>query len=92
MSFRVILTIEVDQTGNGLAIQTPVPVQLTHERGKWVGECLSPAVSTDVCDGMQEALIACAEQVAAELQGAVIERPMIIGRITPDDIPVDMFR
>ena len=92
MPFRVNMTIEVDQVGNGLAIQTPVPVQLSCRRGQWRGQCETPPVSTDVCDSMQSALVACAEQIAAEIQGAVIERPMIIGRITPNDIPDNIFR
>jgi hypothetical protein len=92
MSFRVNMTIEVDQVGNGLAIQTPIPVQLSCRRGQWRGQCETPLVSTDMYDGMEGALVACAEQVAAEVQGAVIERPLIIGRITPNDIPASIFR
>jgi hypothetical protein len=92
MDFRLNLTIEVDQVGNALAIQTPVPVQLVHQRGQWQGFCDTPPVSTDVFDSLEEALVSCAQQVAAEVQGAVIERPIIAGRITPADIPKDMFR
>jgi hypothetical protein len=92
MDFRVNMTIEVDQVGNGLAIHTPVPIQLIHQRGQWQGQCESPPVSTLVCDTLTEALVGCAEQVAAEVQGAVMERPLILGRITPDDIPSNMFR
>jgi hypothetical protein len=91
MDFRVQVIVEVDQVGNGLAIQTPLPMHLVHERGQWRGECESPPVSTLVFDRMEEALVACGEQVAAEMQGAVMERPMVLGRITPDDIPTDMF-
>jgi hypothetical protein len=87
MDFRVNITIEVNQVGNGLAIHTPVPVQLVYERGQWRGECESPPVSTLVFDRMEEALVACGEQVAAEMQGAVMERPLILARITPDDVP-----
>lgn len=92
MDFRVNMTIEVDQVGNGLAIHTPIPIQLTYQRGQWQGRCESPPVSTLVCDSLSEALVACAEQVAAEVQMAVIERPMILGRITPEDIPSNVFR
>lgn len=92
MDFRVNLTIEVNQVGNGLAIQTPVPIQLVHERGQWRGICENPAVNTMACESMQEALVACGEEVAAEMQMAVNERPLILGRITPDDIPTNMFR
>lgn len=92
MNFRVNITIEVDQVGNGLSIQTPIPVQLVCERGQWRGQCESPPVGTEVHDRMEDALVACAQQVAAEVQMAVIDRPVILGRITPDDIPKNMFR
>lgn len=91
MDFRVNLTVEVDQVGNGLAIHTPVPVQLIYERGQWRGECENPPVQTEVFDRLEEALIACGTQVAAEMQGAVMERPLVLGRITPDDVPNNMF-
>lgn len=86
MALRVNMTIEVDQVGNALAIQTPVPIQLVRERGQWFAQCENPPVTTVVFDSMEEALVACGEQVAAELQGAVIERPFIAGRITPADV------
>lgn len=92
MDFRVNITIEVDQVGNGLAIQTPIPIQLVYQRGQWQGQCESPPVSTVASESMEATLVACAQQVAAELQMAVMERPMILGRITPDDIPGNMFR
>lgn len=92
MDFRLNLTIEVDQVGNGLAIHTPVPVQVLYQRGQWQGQCEKPPVTTEVSPSMQEAVIACGEQVAAEMQGAVIERPLILGRISPDDVPGNMFR
>ncbi|MBI4581555.1 MAG: hypothetical protein HY718_17790 [Planctomycetes bacterium] len=92
MHFRLNATIEVDQVGNGLAVQTPVPIQLAHRRGQWQGLCEAPPVTTPMFDNLEEALIACAEQVAAELQGAVAERPLIAGRITPNDIPKNVFR
>ncbi len=92
MGFRVNCTIEVDQVGNALAIQTPVAIQLVYQRGQWLGQCDNPQVSTLVFDSMDEALIACSEQVSAEMQGAVIERPFIAGRITPNDVPNHMFR
>jgi len=91
MEFRVNMTIEVDQVGNGLAIQTPIPIQLVHQRGKWRGECESPPVSTPTFDHLEEALAACGQQVAAEVKGAVMERPLILARITPDNIPTNMF-
>jgi len=91
MDFRVNFTIEVAQVGNGLAIQTPTPIQLVYQRGQWQGRCESPTVSTDMFDSMEEALIACADQAAAETQAAVIERPLLLGRITPQDVPKNMF-
>jgi hypothetical protein len=91
MDFRVNITIEVDQVGNGLAIQTPIPIQLVCQRGQWHALCETPPVTTEVHDSMEDALVACAQQVAAELQMAVMDRPIIMGRITPDDIPQNMF-
>ena len=91
-AFRVNLQLEVDQVGNGLAIQTPVPVQMICQRGQWQGRCESPPVATDMFDSLEKALAACADQVAAEVQGAVIERPLILGRITPADVPGQFFR
>ncbi len=86
MNFRVNLTVEVDQVANALAIQTPVPIQLDYSRGKWQGRCDSVPVTTDKLDSMEEALVACARQVAAEAQMAVEDRPVIAGRITPADV------
>ena len=91
-AFRVNLTLEVDQVGNGLAIQTPIPIQLIYQRGQWQGQCESPPVATEMFDSMEQALVACADQVVAETQSAVVERPLIAGRITPNDIPWNIFR
>ncbi|HSW44875.1 MAG TPA: hypothetical protein VLM89_04830 [Phycisphaerae bacterium] len=84
--FRINMTVEVDQKGNGLCIQTPVPVQLVHEQNKWRLQCATPPVATDLFDDMEEALIAGARRVGDELQAAVIERPLVAGRITPDTV------
>lgn len=92
MDFRVNMTIEVNQVGNGLAVQTPVPIQLMHQRGQWQGRCDTPPVETPMFKSMEEALVACAQQVADEMQAAVCERPVVAGRITPNDIPQSMFR
>ena len=91
-SFRVNLTIEVDQAGNGLVIQTPVPIQVIHQRGQWQAMCESPRVTTVMFDSLEQAVVACADEVAVEVQGAVIERPLIAGRITPADVPSHLFR
>ncbi len=91
MAFRVNLTIEVDQVANALAIQTPVPIQLVCDRNRWQAFCESPPVATEVFDSMEQAVIACSEQVAAEVQMAVEDRPVVLARITPDDIPAGMF-
>ncbi len=91
MSFRVNITVEVDQVGNGLAIQTPVAVQLVCERGQWYGQCINPPVTTDMFETMEKAMVACAQEVGAEVQAAVVERPLIAGRITPKDV-AGMFR
>lgn len=92
MDFRVQFIVEVEQAGNGLAIQTPVPIQLVREHGQWRGVCESPPVKTLGFDDLEQALVACSQQVAAEAQGEVMERSMGLNRITPEDIPKDMFR
>jgi len=89
--FTLNLTVEVQQVGNGLAIQTPVPLQCAYTSGRWQAFCETPPVETDRVNTLEEAIIAGARQAAAELQGAVIERPLIVARITPDDIPEGMF-
>ncbi len=90
--FRVNVTIEVDQVANALAIATPIPVQLVRGRKAWFGQCDSPPVKTADYQTYEQALTACAAEVAAEVQAAVIDRPVIAGRITPDDIPEGIFR
>ena len=37
MDFRVNMTVEVDCLGNALAVQTPLPIQLVYQRGRWRG-------------------------------------------------------
>jgi hypothetical protein len=89
--FIVNLTVEVQQVGNGLAIQTPVPMQFAYETGRWRAFCETPPVETPKLESFEKAIIAGARQAAAELQAAVIERPRVLARITPDDIPEGMF-
>lgn len=89
--FRLNLTVEVDQVANALAIQTPVPMQVTYDRGKWQAFCADPPVTTDNCEEMQEAIVCGARQIATELQAAVYERPLVFARITPDDVPPGRF-
>ena len=88
---RVNITVEVEQKGNGLAIQTPVPIQLVRERSRWRAECESPPLCTESFDTLEQAIVAGAKQVGQELQAAVNQRPMIAGKITPADIPSGMF-
>jgi len=90
--FRVNFTVEVDQVANALAIQTPVPVQLVCQQQQWQGYCETPYVLTQTFDRMDEALFACANEVAAEYQAIVNDRPVVAGRITLDDIPAGMFQ
>jgi len=91
MEFRVNLTVEVDQVGNALAIKTPVPLQLVCQAGRWRAQSENPPILTCEFATMEQALAAGAQEVAAELQAAVIDRPLIIGRITPKDIPTNVF-
>jgi hypothetical protein len=91
MDFRVSLTIEVEQKANALAIRKPVPVQLLCHCGQWLFECDSPAVTMPACQTMEEALVMGARQVAVEVQSEAVERPFVVGKITPDRIPLGMF-
>ena len=91
MDFRVNLTVEVEQKANALAILKPVPVQMVHHRGQWHFECESPVVVTPAHKTMEEALVEGSRQLAVEVQAAVVERPFIVGKITPDRIPLGMF-
>ena len=54
MEFRVNITLEVDQVGNALVIQRPVPIQLVYKTGQWRAQCGSPRVATP---GITEASI-----------------------------------
>lgn len=83
---RVRLTIEVEERGNGLAILAPVPLTLIHESGRWRAVCETPPVQSDTFNTLVEAILAGARQVNDELQAAVIERPLIAGRITPETV------
>lgn len=89
--YHLNLTVEVTQTGNALAIRTPVPISLRHRGGRWGAECETPQVSTPLYDRLEEAITAGAKAVAQELQAAVEDRPVIFGRITPADVPRGRF-
>ncbi len=91
MEFRVNTTVVVDQVGNALAIKTPVPIQLVYRSGQWKARCEAPPIATPSFDSMEQAIIAGASEVAAEIQAAVDDRPVIAGRITPANIPDGMF-
>jgi hypothetical protein len=88
---RVNITIEVDQEGNGLRIAKPVPVQLVFEHKKWRLTCHNPALETDGFDTMEQALVAGARLIGDEIQATVVERPAVIGKITPQGVS-GMFR
>jgi hypothetical protein len=89
--FRLNLTVEVDQTANALAIQTPVPLQLHYRGGRWTAEAANPPVITAMFDKIDEAVVAGARAAALELQSQVTDRPVVAGRITPADIPIGWF-
>ena len=91
MEFRVNITVEVDQVGNALAIKTPVPIQLVYQAGQWKAQCKSPLVATLRFDTMEEAIVAGAKEAAAEIQAAVTDRPVIAGKITPENVPKEPF-
>jgi len=88
---RVNITIEVDQKANGLLIEKPMPVQLIHEQKKWRLTCSDPALETEGFDTMEQALIAGARLIGNEMQAAVVERPVVLGKITPQGVS-SMFR
>src|SRR5687767_9155131 len=81
-AFKLNLTIEVEQVGNGLAMQTPVPLQLVYHQARWQAVCDSPVIMTPSVKSLEEAIIAGSREIAREMQAAVIERPLIAGRIT----------
>lgn len=83
---HVNITVEVEQRGNGLAIQTPVQIQLVRQNGKWHAKSESPCFTTESFDTMEQAIVAGAKQAHAELQTAVNDRPVIAGKITPETI------
>ena len=90
MEFRVSITVEVDQVGNALAVKTPVPMQLVYQGGQWKAQCESPPVATLRFDSLEEAIVAGAKEAAAEIQAAVNERPFVVGKVTPGNIPKEM--
>ena len=85
--FKLNVTVEVDQVGNGLAIQTPVQLEIGFGTGRWRARAHSPAFETDEIETLDKAIVTGARQAKAELQAAVIERPRVLARIAPDDIP-----
>lgn len=85
---RVNITVEVDQVANGLAIRRPVALQIVQNNNKkWYAACEAPRFETAPCDAMESAIVAGARQAHAELQMAIDDRPVIAGRITPDEVP-----
>ncbi|NLX13220.1 MAG: hypothetical protein GXY44_06130 [Phycisphaerales bacterium] len=86
MDCRVNLCVEVEQVGNGLAISKPVPVQIVYRGKLWQAECMDPPIETDAFEHMEQAVVAGARAVHAELQAQVIETPMIVGKITPERV------
>ncbi|GMV97783.1 MAG: hypothetical protein HRF43_15805 [Phycisphaerae bacterium] len=85
------LTVEITQVANALAVRTPVPLSLHYRGGRWRAECDCPSISTPQYDRLEEAITAGARAVAAELQAGISERPIILGRITPADVPRGRF-
>ena len=85
--FNVNVTVEVDQVGNGLSIRTPVALQIGFGTGRWQARGHVPAFETEPHDTLDQAVVAGARQARSELQAAVIERPRIVARITPNDVP-----
>ena len=88
MEIRINVIVEINRSANALAIQTPIPIQLIRRDGQWLAGCDNPAFETISYDTMEEALIAGGEQVAMEMQDTAVEKPHIIGRITPDSFSI----
>ncbi|GMU21954.1 MAG: hypothetical protein AMXMBFR13_20420 [Phycisphaerae bacterium] len=90
-TFTVKLGVEVPVVGNGLAVETPVALELRRGPAGWAAQCMAPPVATEAYGRLEEALVAGAQAAAGELQAAVEDRPVVLGRITPEDIPAGMF-
>lgn len=88
--FKLNLTVEVDQVGNGRAIQTPVDLQICYNRGRWSAGADCPAFETDPVETLEKAIVTGARQAQAELQANVIDRPCVVARIRPEDVPQEL--
>lgn len=92
MKCCVNFNLEIEQVGNGLALQSEVPVKLAYRKGRWYGLCEKPPVETDPFEHLEQALLHVGDRVQQEMQAEVIERPMILGRITPDMLPKELLK
>jgi hypothetical protein len=85
-AFKLNLTIEVEQVGNGLALQTPVPMQVVFQHSRWHAVCDSLGIMTAPAQRLEDAIMLGRQEIAREMQALVVERPVVAGRITPDDV------
>ncbi|MHC4442106.1 MAG: hypothetical protein ACYTF1_07750 [Planctomycetota bacterium] len=84
MEFHLNMTIEIDRMANGLAVRTPVQLQLLHREGQWQALCENPPFNTLFYDTLEETLVTAAKRAAAPTKPESLEQPHIIGKITPD--------
>ena len=87
----VPVTVEVHQKGNGLCVSRPLELRLMHDDGQWHAECDRLRMRTAACDTMDEAVTEGTRRAEEALQAEVVDRPVIVGKITPDMIPPGMF-
>jgi hypothetical protein len=85
-AFNLKMTVEVEQVGNGLAIQQPVDLEIGFNAGEWQARAEAPRFESAAAESLEKAIMFGAEQAKAELQSMVIERPRIVARITPEEV------
>ena len=71
MQFRSNMTIEVDLEEDGLAVKTPVELQLVYQSGGWRALAKDPPISTDMFDTMEKAIVAAARSASKRIESPV---------------------
>lgn len=66
MNFRYSIRLDVERPGRDVARAETVAVDVLYEHGKWRGVCADPPATTLVCDTLEEALIATAQEITRE--------------------------
>ncbi len=63
MQFRFELPLNVRCPGDYLDTWLPAKVQLQYQAGKWTANCQDPPVLSVMCDSIEEALVAVAQDL-----------------------------